>query len=65
MNAAAIVTMVNALLGLVESFLPTIQGLVVTGQVTVAQQQALKDRIDALRAQVGTAGPLVNDGTAP
>jgi hypothetical protein len=65
MSTVAIVGLVNTLLGLLEGLVPTIQSLFAAGAISANQQLALKARIDALRDQVATPGPLVNDGKAP
>jgi hypothetical protein len=62
MNATAIISLFSSLLALVEGLVPTIQGLFAKGEVSIEQQQALKDRIDALRKKVSEPGPLVDDG---
>ncbi len=62
MTAAALLALIDGLITLVESVVPTIQSYITSGNVTVAQQQALKDRMDVLRAKVAKLGPLVDDG---
>lgn len=56
MNPALILALVDGALSLIEKFSPVIKELFQKGDITVEQQKAIKDRIDALRSSEAFVG---------
>jgi hypothetical protein len=60
MSATLVVTLVDAAVGLLEKLIPSLKTAFSSGEISVADQQALKDRINKLRSSEAFTGPEWN-----
>jgi len=58
------ILLANAALALLEQLLPRIQQMQLAGQISVEQQQSVRDRYTALRAQGDAAFTIERPDTA-
>lgn len=64
MEATALIAVANGAIGIIETLAPEIAAMVKSGQISVADQQALQARITALHGSAAFTGPEWAQSTA-